>query len=130
MTRLLSSVLFALIAVPDTARCLKSHGLNRVSDQIRMNMIVKGHAQDRAGAFAPSCDAIFVHDSFDPVFPGRQHHGELAMPHGVILLMSCSMRTARALSILGRLGSTYRLLRAMPNVRASWLLLIGLPEPQ
>ncbi len=49
MTGLLGSILLALVAVPDTARNLKGHGLDRVRDQICSHMIVKSHSQNSSG---------------------------------------------------------------------------------
>src|SRR5262249_9003631 len=46
MTGLCSPKLLALVTVPDTARTLKRHRLDRVGDQVRTQMIVKGHAQN------------------------------------------------------------------------------------
>src|SRR6266566_3295607 len=49
MTGLLGSILFPLVAMPDTARNLKGHGLDRVRDQICSHMIVKSHPQNSSG---------------------------------------------------------------------------------
>jgi hypothetical protein len=61
-------------------------------------------------------------------FPVPNNAANLRWPMVSSFSCAASIRTASALSALGRLHCTYRLLRAMPSTFASWLLLIGLPE--
>lgn len=50
LTGLFSSLLLALVALPDAAWVLKSHGLDCVYTQISPQMILKSDAQDLTGA--------------------------------------------------------------------------------
>src|SRR5437016_4670410 len=167
--------------MPNAARHLKSHRLNRIGDQIGSHVIIESDQEDLVRAVtkrktAANPGAIgsldlqnigedhFVADLLKRFFTQLNGHTlgceasvdirasrlrRAAIPYvcitrlirffpvrssaanvrwSMVSSFSCaaSMRTASSLSALGRLHCTYRLLRAMPNTRASGLLLIGL----